>query len=174
MSKGLMVDKLAAVDEANHERPHVETEIPVGFQYSLRAVFVMMTLTGATLSGLMAPVPLSVITALILHCVLLVAATTAIAYGGGNLRTFFIGAIIPLLLLIHGFWHPASSALLTIVLRGGWGSTRYFSSPVPDGPTLIVFFTILIAVSVVSGLTAIWVRSAISPLPRPSSPADGS
>jgi hypothetical protein len=72
------------------------TAQPRPFQFSLRAIFIVMTALAVVCSGLFAgPVWATVLTGFLLVILTAVAFTVAVVYGRGYLRTFSVGAIFP-------------------------------------------------------------------------------
>ncbi len=122
------------------------------FQYSLRSMFIVMTVLAVALSGIFAGPPwLSMLTALLLGLTTPVVLTTVLIYGRGYLRTFCIGALFPagLILVSSG---PGLSYPF-------FGMGRFGGSPGDEiGLYVGIFVLVASIVIVVLGLVAMGVR----------------
>ena len=121
------------------------------FQYSLRTMFIVMTVLAVVLSGVFAgPEWFSVLTALLLAVMAPMVLTTALIYSHGYVRTFCIGALFPAGVILTTVAPGLTYPFLRMGRMGG-----------PSGETgLFVGIFILVAsvVIVVLGLVAVGVR----------------
>ena len=121
------------------------------FQYSLRTMFILMTVLAFALSGIFAGPPwLSVLTGLFLGVAAPTILTIALIYGRGYVRTFSIGALFPagltLIGLLPGLFEPL------YYMRG-------FSGPDPGAPLYVGIWVLVVAVvTVTMGLIAMGMR----------------
>ena len=122
------------------------------FQYSLRTMFIVMTVLAVALSGIFAgPEWLSMLTALFLALATPIVLTIALIYGGGYLRTFCIGALFPAGLILFSLGPGLSYPF--------FGMGRFGGSPGGEvGLYVAIFVLVAGIVIVVLGLLAIGVR----------------
>jgi hypothetical protein len=120
-------------------------------QYSLRTIFIVMTVLAVALSGIFAGPPwASMLTGLALSLLTPMVLTIAIIYGWGYARTFCIGALF-----------PASTMLF---LSASWFVARFFWDPYDVPGELIarwyigILALILFALVFALGLLAVGVR----------------
>ncbi|MHC4179554.1 MAG: hypothetical protein ACYSWU_18740 [Planctomycetota bacterium] len=153
------------------EAPEIKVgEVKAGtapFQYSLRTMFIVMTVLAVALSGIFAgPEWFSVLTGMFLGLTAPMVLTVALIYGRGYVRTFCIGALFPaslgLLAIIPGLSYPFYG------MRG----------PGPSGSETGLYVGIFVLVAgiviIVLGLVAMGVRWMVeAPHQRPQAGSRG-
>ena len=122
------------------------------FQYSLRTMFIVMTVLAVALSGIFAGPPwLSILTGLFLGVAAPMVLTVALIYGRGYVRTFSIGGLFPAGLSLIG---------LLPVLNDPFYYMRDFADRnYPDAPVYVGIWVLVAGVMTVArGLTAMGMR----------------
>lgn len=122
------------------------------FQYSLRTMFIVMTVLAVALSGIFAGPPwLSMLTGLFLGVAAAMVLTIALIYGRGYVRTFSIGALFPAGLTLIGLLPVLTQPLYYI-----WDSP---DRPDRDAPFYVGISVLLAGVMIVAmGLIAMGMR----------------
>lgn len=121
------------------------------FQYSLRTMFILMTVLAFTLSGIFAGPPwLSMLTGLFLVVAAPMVLTIGLIYGRGYVRTFSIGALFPAGLTLTG---------LLLVLAEPLYYMQGFPDPEPGVPWYVGIWVLVVGVMIVAmGLIAVGMR----------------
>ncbi len=139
---------MCSTDDRPPTQDHQTAPDRTPFQFTLRTLMVITTVTAVVLSGLSW---LTAITVFLFVLTVPLVLTVTLIYGRGNGRTFCIGALFPAGLSLS-YWLP-------------WSALFYHSgsfSPGDDDRLVIIIFLVGYCIFTVSaGLFALWIRKMV-------------